>query len=426
MQKDTTAPDARLAAVAKVAYATLSDPDARAEYDESLGAAPVRFGRTRIVAASVAALIVGAGVAYYFFARFAGTAPGAPAFDMPRLLEQVGSRIGHLQAAEVSGQVRELGLAVETGDDEMLTTCRGIEAGASLTVVEGKASLRAEVAGTDPAGELCRLSVKGARAAVKLRGGVPSSQEQLQAIVIANGVAQARAVNVGRRVTSAQGQAFTIKPATALPNGTPLFDSREQLVGLVIAPHEYGEGRVVALSASRMETSREGASPPAAAAAAAAATPRTRETMVAQGFTTLWKEENNERLGEVLDDVGTGKVGLPVAHWTRWKGVDGAQHSNHCTVTFGQEEDLVADYEQYPSRQGDEMYRFCALTRLQVDLDDLPVGEYHFTTVVDGKPVAQASIRLERRLVTPARLAVLVIVAGLALLAWVRRRRARA
>lgn len=422
MQKDTTAPDARLAAVAKVAYATLSDPDARAEYDESLGAAPVRFGRTRIVAASVAALIVGAGVAYYFLARSAGTAPGAPAFDVPRLLESVGSRIGHLQAAEVSGQVRELGLAVETGDNEMLTTCRGIEAGASLTVVEGKASLRAEVAGTDPAAELCRLSVKGARAAVKLRGGVPSSQEQLQAVVIANGVAQARAVKVGRRVTTAQGPAFTIEPATALPNGTPLFDSREQLVGLVIAPHEYGEGRVVGLPASRMETPRESASPPAPAAV----TPRTPETMVAQGFTTLWKEENNERLGEVLDDVDTGKVGLPVAHWTRWKGVDGAQHSNHCIVTFGEEEDLVADYEQYPSRRGDEMYRFCALTRFQVDLDDLPVGEYHFTTLVDGKPVAQASIRLERRLVTPARLAVLVIVAGLALLAWVRRRRARA
>jgi hypothetical protein len=114
---------------------------------------------------------------------------------------------------------------------------------------------------------------------------------------------------------------------------------------------------------------------------------------------------------------------LPISYWTRWRGVDGRAHANHCVVTFGDDDEIVADYEQYPSRKGDEVLRYCSLTRFQVDLDDLEPGEYHFTIFVDGQPVSQGSTRLERRIVTPVRLMAVVLVLGLALLAWVRRQR---
>lgn len=436
LQKETTAPDARLAAMAKVAYATLSDPGSRAEYDESLGLAPLRARPTVAHAAAAVAILAAAGAAYYFVTRSAGPAPGAPPFDVPRLLEAVGPRIGVVQAALVSGEVRELGVAIEVGDNEMLTTCRGIEAGTALTVKEGKAALRAEVAHADAQSEMCTLAAKGAREAVKIRSGVPSSQEKLQAVVLTKTGAEARSVNVGRLLTKAAAPAFTLKTATPLPNGTPLFDSREQLVGIVIAPHDLGDGAVVALAASRIEPTRAStANAPAAAAAAGSAPNATAappsagarisgETMVAEGFATLWKEGKTRGLTEVLDDVKSGKVGLPIAYWTRWKGVtDTRSQSNQCVVTFGADEELVAAYDQLPSRSGEEVYRFCALTRFQVDLDDLEVGDYHFIVLVDGAPVAENSIRLERRLVTPTRLMVLVLVLGLALLAWVRKRR---
>ncbi|HET9653050.1 MAG TPA: DnaJ domain-containing protein, partial [Usitatibacter sp.] len=310
MQKETTAPDARLAAMAKVAYATLSDPDARAEYDESLGMAPARPRITVGLAASIVALVAAAGVAYYFLiARSSGNTPAAPPFDVPRLLDDVGSRVGRVQAALVSGEVRDLGLAVETGENEMLTTCRGIEAGMSLTIREGKADLRAEVARADSQDELCTLSVKGAREAVKLRSGTPSVQETLQAVLPGAAAAEAKPVTVARLLNTPHGPAFTLRTKTPLPNGTPLFDSREQLAGVVISPHDQGEGIVLALAASRVEAARASAAnaapsvaasptprssaestPEGSSAAAPSVERRAGEMLVAEGFTTLWKE----------------------------------------------------------------------------------------------------------------------------------------
>lgn len=83
----------------------------------------------------------------------------------------------------------------------------------------------------------------------------------------------------------------------------------------------------------------------------------------------------------------------------------------------------VVDYDQIPTEAADDGYWYCALTRFSTELDDLAVGEYTFTQFVDGRQVAEASIRIERRIFTPGRLIILVIVVGGGLLMWIRRKR---
>src|SRR5476649_2087989 len=72
-QKETAAPDARLLAMAKVAYDTLSDPDRRDEYDRALaGPGSLAKQRKGVVVASSLAAVLAAGVGYYFASRSAG------------------------------------------------------------------------------------------------------------------------------------------------------------------------------------------------------------------------------------------------------------------------------------------------------------------------------------------------------------------
>jgi hypothetical protein len=92
-------------------------------------------------------------------------------------------------------------------------------------------------------------------------------------------------------------------------------------------------------------------------------------------------------------------------------------------VTFGPDEEVVADYEQVPGIKAADGYWFCALTRFQVDLADLPVGDYTFTIFVDDQPVAKATTRIEKKFWTRDKYAIIVIVAGLALLFYVRRKK---
>ena len=433
LQREAAIPDPRRAAMAKVAYSTLSDPQARAEYDESLGmrATPLRVRDLLLRVGLPVAVLACVGIGYWLWSSRSHGGTGEPVVDAARLLEDVGSRVGRLEATLVSGETRDLGLAIETGENEVASACRDVPAGTSLAIRQGKTALRAEMRAAKPGTDLCLLAAKGAREGVKARAGIPAGQEKLHAISVAGTApATSRDVTVGRLVQTPAGAAFTVKGVDALPNGTPIFDGHEALAGIVVAPQDLAPGSVLVFPAARLAelrgTPAQIAQSPAAAEAAEASAPRglRGETLLSEGFTTLWKEdERNHGLVEVLDDVSKAKVGLPVAYWTKWQGVDARPHANHCVVTFGDDDEIVADYEQYPSRKGDVVLRYCALTRFQVELDDLPVGEYHFTILTDGKPVAESSIRLERRILTPSRLMAIVLVLGLGLLTWVRNRR---
>jgi hypothetical protein len=151
-----------------------------------------------------------------------------------------------------------------------------------------------------------------------------------------------------------------------------------------------------------------------------------RGKMVGEGFSTLWKEdEDTHQFIEALDSVTKGQLGVPHAYWTKWTGRDAARpHLVHCLVTTGPEEMVIADYDQETSEFAADGYYFCAITRWQVELDRIPVGVYTFTIFVDGSQVAQNSLYIEKRFFTRGTWAVIVIVAGLALLTFVRRRKA--
>ena len=464
-QKETSAPNPRLAAMAKVAYETLSNPERRAEYDATLGRPLLpkrpmkKRGGTGIVVSIVALLAVaGAGYYYYFARPAARTAERAEEKAVPphEIVQAVAPHLGRLQGALLSGEVRDLGTAVAIGENEMVATCHGMVAGMLLTVKAGGFTSKAELARADEELDMCRLTVKGAAAGIKIRPSVPGPQEKIQAVFInASDQPEARQVSVARAIKEAKGLAFELKAAAPLPNGTPAFDSQARLVGIVVTPHSFGEGIVVALGAARIVQARgapaetalapaattsfpatvstltevASTAPPAAESPAPPSAPSPRRgprgTIVAEGFTTLWKEEEGGgALIEVLDHPKTGAVGDPIAYWTLWKGRDvQSRPETRCLVTFGPDEEVVADYEQVPGIKSADGYWFCALTRFQVDLADLPVGDYTFTIFVDDQPVAKATTRIEKKFWTRDKYAIVVIIAGIALLFYVRRRK---
>jgi hypothetical protein len=468
MQKEASAPDPRRAAMAKVAYETLSDPARRAEYDATLEedddvppddvppeeGRRVRRKRPARNMAMAAVVVIAAGAAgYWFLLRTpARVAQGENALSAGEIVQAVASHVARLQGALMSGEVRDLGMAVDIGDNEMVAPCRGIAAGMTLEVKQDKFSAPAEVTRSNPDLDVCTLGVKAARGGIKMRPGIPGPQEKLQAVLVGlGGQPEARQVTVGRTAKDAKG-ALEVKSAATLPPGTPLFDAQARLVGIVAAAPAAGGG-IVAWDAARIAQARgaatgtepaaasakapkeparaapepaRAASEPAQPAPSIAASPQRgpRGTMVDEGFATLWKEDRLGALIEVMDHPKTGAVGDPIAYWTRWKGRDVASDpQTHCMVTFGDDDEIVADYDQIPHTRTPDGYWYCALTRFQVNLDDLPVGEYHFTISVDGQDVAEGSARIEKKFWTRDKYAFIVIVLGGVLLWFARRKR---
>ena len=256
MHDDASPADPRDAARAKLAYETLTDSSRRAEYDDSIGLADLLAEKKRKFVLVTASVVAGAFVLVlggFMLLRPARTASGERIPSTAELPQSVGPRVGRVQGALMTGEVRDLGVAVETGEGEMMMPCQGMPPGMALSVVEGATTLRAELARVHEAEGLCQLAVKGVRDGAKLRPQLAPAGEKLQAIVIDGaGVPQARQVTLARTLGDPQGGAFVLEPQGALPNGTPVFDAQERLVGVVLSPHRYGDGLTVALAASRI------------------------------------------------------------------------------------------------------------------------------------------------------------------------------
>ena len=439
MQREDSVPNPRLAAMAKVAYETLSDPQKRAEYDATLGilgkpkaARGKRKDGPLWIGVAVAVLAIAGVAGYFVMNRHKPLERHAEVALTPQqVVEEVAPQVGSVRAVFMSGEVRELGGAVAIAADQMVTPCHGMAAGSQLTVRIGSETYKADVMRANEALDICTLSVKGVRAGVKFRSTLPGPKETLQAVMLGATGVQALQVSLDAPIQDPNGPVMRLKAGTALPNGTPVFDGKARLVGIVTAPHSFGEG-VVAMGTARVvkgsgttpevpAATASGGAPSSPGAPAASVPERAAggPTLLAEGFTTLWKEDSQLRLDTVMDNVKTGQIGVPIAYWTKWSGMR-APHVIHCLVTL--EDDVVADYDQVtvdqPAPNG---YLYCALTRFAVDLDTLPEGLYTFTIFVDGREVAESSARIEKRFFTRGTWAVIVLVIGLGLLAFLRR-----
>ncbi len=436
MQKESAIPDARRAAMMKVAYETLYHLERRAEYDATLE--PVKGGKGAPLAAIVAALVLAAGAgAYWKFFRAPDKPAKAAALTSEQLLAAVSPFVGRVQATLMSGEVKPAGVAIASAEGEMVTTCHNLPAGAQLSVLLPTGMSKAEIAHASEDLDVCTLHVKDVGAAfVKMRGAEPSPAEKLQAVVAEGSRPnQLQEVRALKTIADAKGALLELKAPGPFPTGTPVIDAQARLVGIVTTPHAFGEGLAVALASSRIAQARSGGAATAVATTSStnASTappapvtlpaPATRAPiLMGEGFATLWKEDSALRMVEVLDNPKKGQVGVPLAYWTKWSGRDPARaYDTHCVVTYGDHEEIVADYPQGAREYPADGYWMCALVRFNTDLDGLEEGTYHFMMFADGQKVAENSIQVEKRFFTRGTWAVIVVVLGLALLAFLRR-----
>jgi hypothetical protein len=211
-----------------------------------------------LAAVLLVAVLAAAGAGYWFFVVHPAKLAAERALAAPQiLLAATSPYLGRVQGALMSGEVRELGTAVAVGQDEMVTTCRGFTTGAELSVTVADSTSRAELARANDELDICILAVKGVGSGIRMRQGPPAAGEKVQAIVLGPaGPAQVRQGSVVRLIEDAKGAVFEIMMAELLPNGTPVFDSQDQLVGIVTTPHSFGEGLVVALGTGRIALAR--------------------------------------------------------------------------------------------------------------------------------------------------------------------------
>ena len=442
MQKESSVPDPRRAAMMKVAYETLYDPGRRAEYDATFEGPKKKGLPVAAIVATIVVVAVGAG-AYFKFFRAPEKPAKAAARTTEQLLEGVSPFVGRLQSTVMSGEVKPAGVAIATAEGEMITTCHSLPAGSQLSVLLPTGMTKAELARASEELDVCTLKVKEIGTAfVKSRGAEPGPSEKVYAIVAEGSRPnQLKEARVTKTIADPKGAVLELNVPGPFPTGTPVIDSQGRLVGLVTTPHSFGEGLTVALGSSRIAQAKSAGAAAAAIAAPSTAAPSTsasapgsalalptptarggRGVMQGDGFTTLWKEDSTGRLVEVLDNPKKGQVGAPLAYWSQWTGRDPSRsYDLHCVVTFGAEEEIIADYPQRTSEFPADGYWYCALTRFNVELDQLEEGPYHFMTFVDGQKVAENTIRVEKRFFTRGVIAVIVIVVGLGLLGFMRR-----
>lgn len=186
MQRETTPPDPRRAALVQAAYEVLGDPFRRGEYDQSLlgprvaGVAVAPRSRARWVA--MLAAVAAAGAAYFALQERPAEPPPA-ALTAQDIAAAANLAVGRVHRLDISGRSAPLGIAFTLGPGEMVTTCHGLLPGAQLVVRFGARAAPGRWVGADEDGVFCRLQMEGAGSwPLSPSRALPSTGEKVYAV----------------------------------------------------------------------------------------------------------------------------------------------------------------------------------------------------------------------------------------------------
>jgi hypothetical protein len=226
--------------------------------DDSPQSVALRHRQTWAILAGVVFAVAALLAAYHWLTE----PPPAPGSGEKLSARQVAAvakpLIGWLQAVNASGKPQFAGLAVTTGEGEMVTTCHSLIAGSTLEVKFADGSSRVESARVNRATDVCVLKVKTTGpTSARLRGDDPAGGEKIyvahmKSVDAAPELVEARIANP---ISEANGPMFGIDSKESFITGAPVFDVQGRLVGIVNAPHQLGDVRV-AYSATRIARTR--------------------------------------------------------------------------------------------------------------------------------------------------------------------------
>jgi hypothetical protein len=247
-RREDAPPDPQGVARLKEAFEVLSDLDRRAEYDAMLRAAMMKpaFRKGQGLVAAGFLVLVGAGLYWHLRPQ---EAPPAPGKTYDELLAAATPAIGRLKATEMSGQVRNAGLAFAVDEGTLVTSCAGLPANSQLLVEYPTRSVPARVAMSDPALGLCKLEVPGSGAWQLAVSDTPprGGDRAYAAYVNTTGEVGLREIQVKNVKTSDKGTVVLTNVAPEHP-GTPLIDIHGRVIA--VANVTEGQGAYVPLPKS--------------------------------------------------------------------------------------------------------------------------------------------------------------------------------
>lgn len=237
---DTTPPDARREALIREAFAVLSDPQRRADYDRSLetsaAAPPAPGGRKAIAVGAVAVVVVVALAAWLFGGR--SPAPTVAAKPVAEIVAEASRSVGRMQAFELSGNPVATGVAFAVAPGMMATACQGLAPGAQVVVRIGSRDVPARMDVADETLGLCRLAVDGAGSWPLPSGPVPKAGDKVYAVGL-SGAGEVQLAEAQVKRVSSEGGRSVVDAGIAVPaghGGRPLLDAGGRIVAAAVTP----------------------------------------------------------------------------------------------------------------------------------------------------------------------------------------------
>ena len=238
MLEEAAAPDAREAALLQKAHEVLSDPARRDAYDASLDVPASALARARAArrrrafaaGGAVAAVLAALGIYSAWRGRHS-----EPRRDPAEIAQAASLAVGRVQAVDLGGGVKPLGLAFAVGEGTLATSCEGLAPTMQLVVSFAQRKVPARVAAASARDGVCRLAADGMGSwPLAIASRVPAVGTAVYAMQLAPG-GQVTLVPADVRQVAADGGITTITvgaPADAAPAGGPLLDAQGQVLGV--------------------------------------------------------------------------------------------------------------------------------------------------------------------------------------------------